>query len=108
MNKGITLIGEYVSSNSIIKYAEPGLILHNIVENTNDEPICISWTDSVQLFKKYRFMFSPVERRVKNIKNKAELIESLKEIYNSVSTSYLCDGEQGSVINNFHINFKKV
>jgi hypothetical protein len=104
MSKDITLIGEYVSSNSFIKYPKSALVFYTIVENNNNESICLTGAESREIFQKYRLLYSPIEKKSKSIKNSGDLVNILKELYNSISTSYLCDGEEGSVIYNISYN----
>jgi hypothetical protein len=104
MSKEITLIGDYVSSSSFIKYPKSALVFYTIVENNNNESISLTAAESREIFQKYMLLFSPVEKRTKSIKNSEDLVNLLKELYNSISTAYLCDGEEGSVINNISFN----
>ena len=96
MSKQITIIGEYVGFNSLLKYPRTSIIFHSIVEN-NSNFICLPTPDSYEFFYKYKLQFSPVEKISKPIFNFASLAMILKEIYTSVSTSHICDEEEGSV-----------
>ena len=104
MSKHLTLIGDYVGSNTLIKYSKSSIIFNSIVEN-NSNIICLPITQSYDLFLKFKLNFSPVEKISKPIRNFSQLTTVLKEIYLSVSASFICNDEEGSVINIYYNYF---
>lgn len=96
MSKQITLIGEYVGLNLLLKYRKFSIIFHSIVENNTDS-ICLPTPNSYEFFLKYKLNFSPVEKISKPLLNFASLASILKEMHNSVRSSHICEEEEGSV-----------
>lgn len=97
--RGLTLIGDYVGFNFLIKYPKNTIIFHSMVENDiNTHNPTKNILETYYLFKKYDLYTTHVEMPAKNIKSGENYYKKLDHLINKVKSGFVSHQEEGSVI----------
>lgn len=92
----LTLIGDFVGFNFLIKYPKNTIIFHSIVEN-NSINTRKNIYESFLLFKKYNLYTTHIEMAAKNLKSGENFYKKIGDFIKGSKMSFVQNQEQGSV-----------
>lgn len=97
-SKGLTLVGEYVGLRNLIKHRKNCIIFSSIVNNTSYD-ICYTTFQSNTFLMKYDLFSAPAEKVASKLKNYADVLTHVNDLYLRISSDYAAYKEEGAVMN---------
>ncbi len=91
-----TLIGEYVTTDNLIKYKQNNLYFHSITENGSNL-ICFDIERTYKLFEKYGLLITPIEKIEENITDFETFTSTINNFAEMIQSTSMMIQEEGSV-----------
>lgn len=92
----LTLVGEYVDSNSFLKY-ELSTIFFNSLINNQMNNICLDIEETFEIFERFELYICPIEKIEENITCYETLKNTINNFAEMIQSTSIVIQEEGSV-----------